>query len=376
MRKEVLMKCIVLRGINLNTEVYRGFASIADLARVSASDSFNQQSNPDGLQRDLNSEHARQAYRYAKGDNGYATKKRAWAEVLLNVREPGVVRLSPLDEGRRVFELEILEDLIKKDLPRPQISRTDGNHRLHLGAGDRGSGWEQLDVPTPFAMTIGLTPNEEATVFMDVNDNQRAMNTSHLAHLKFRLSDNQELRLLDPALLIAERLADDPHSAWHGVVYKGGQRPQGMKRRVNLASLKTGVEMFINEAIKMRPMDVDAKYAYVLIFWNAVKETYSTEWTLKESPIQRGLGIWTFSQLGADIIDRCIVRGVMASKLKEEMCGYLRLSQRVFNWHTTDDFQGVGGRSGARAISNKMKAELSDEEVNLKQLEAAVKNLA
>ena len=36
------MKIVILRGTNLNTEVYRGYAPIADLAKVSASDPFNQ----------------------------------------------------------------------------------------------------------------------------------------------------------------------------------------------------------------------------------------------------------------------------------------------------------------------------------------------
>src|SRR5713101_6254858 len=101
------MKFIVLRGANLNTQMYRGYAPIADLAKVSAPDSFNQDTNPNGLQRDLSGSHSRDAYRYVEGAEKVPNHKRAWAEVLLNVRDPSVVKLSPLDEDRGVFELNI-----------------------------------------------------------------------------------------------------------------------------------------------------------------------------------------------------------------------------------------------------------------------------
>ena len=104
------MKIVVLRGANLNTEMYRGYAPIADLAKVSAPDPFNQDTNPNGLQRDLSESHSRDAYRYAEGAGKVPDHNRAWAEVLLNVRDPSVVKLSPLDEEHGVYELEIRED--------------------------------------------------------------------------------------------------------------------------------------------------------------------------------------------------------------------------------------------------------------------------
>ena len=99
------MRLIVLRGMNLNTETYRGYAHIADLARVSAPDPFNQDTNPNGLQRDLSEKHSRDAYRYADGAEKVPEHKRAWAEVLLNVRDPSVVNLLPIDEPNNVFVL-------------------------------------------------------------------------------------------------------------------------------------------------------------------------------------------------------------------------------------------------------------------------------
>jgi hypothetical protein len=85
----------------------------------------------------------------------------------------------------------------------------DGNHRLHFGAGDPKAQWPRLTTSIPFAMTIGLAPEAEASLFMDINDNQKAMNTAHLAHLKARLTGPERLAVADPALWIAEHLTDD-----------------------------------------------------------------------------------------------------------------------------------------------------------------------
>ena len=83
---------------------------------------------------------------------------------------------------------------------------------LNFGEGDPKYEWPPLTVSTPFAMTIGLPPEAEAYLFMDINDNQKAMNTAHLAHLKARLTGPEKLAVEDPALWIAERLTDDPQS--------------------------------------------------------------------------------------------------------------------------------------------------------------------
>jgi DGQHR domain-containing protein len=371
------MKFVVLRGTNLNTEMYRGYAPIADLAKISAPDSFNQDTNPNGLQRDLSESHSRDAYRYAEAAVRVPDHNRSWAEVLLNVRDPSVVKLSTLDEEHGVYELEIREDLINKSLGRPQISRTDGNHRFHFGEGDSKHDWPPLTGSTPFALTIGLPPEAEAYLFMDINDNQKSMNTAHLAHLRARLTGPEKLAVEDPALWIAERLTDDPKSPWHGIVHKGGQRTQGLKRRVNLAALRTGIDMTLSEAVKMRSVaPIESKYTLIRMFWNAVARTYASEWADQKSMLLKGIGIWTFSQLGAEVVDRCLVRGIAPAKLEDEMSEYLRQTKLVFDWRSGGDIRGYGGRMGAREASNKMKAALSDEDVSISQIAEAVKNMA
>jgi DGQHR domain-containing protein len=371
------MKFIVLRGTNLNTEMYRGYAPIADLTQISAPDPFNQDTNPNGLQRDLSESHSREAYLYADGAEKVPEHFRAWSEVPLNVRDPSVVHLAPLDEAHGIFVLEIHEEFINKSLASPQISRTDGNHRLHFGQGAPKYQWPPLTVSTPFAMTIGVAPERGASLFMDINDHQKAMNTAHLVHLKARLTGPEKLALEDPALWIAERLADDPKSPWYGLVHKGGQRTPGRTRRVNLAALRTGIAMTLHDAVKLRAVDsIEGKYSSIKLFWNAVANVYASEWADPKAMLLKGIGIWTFSQLGAEVIDRCFVRGLAVATLEAEMSAYLRQTKPVFDWRRGGDIRGYGGMNGARDASKKMKAALSDEDVHIHQLAAALKNMA
>jgi DGQHR domain-containing protein len=329
------------------------------------------------LQRDLSEVHSRDAYRYAEGAETVPEHHRAWAEVLLNVRDPSVVKLSPVYAELGVYELEIREDLINKTLGGPQISRTDGNHRLHFGAGDPKYHWPRLTTSTPFAMTIGLAPEAEAYLFMDINDHQKAMNTAHLAHLKARLTGPERLAVEDPALWIAERLTDDAKSPWDGLVHKGGQRTPGHPRHVNLAALKTGIGMTLHDAVKLRAVpSIEGKYVFIRMFWNAVARIYASEWADPQAMLLKGIGIWTFSQLGAEIIDRCLVRGIPAATLEEEMRAYLRQTKLVFDWRRGGDIQGYGGQTRARELALTMKAALSDEDIHIGHIAAAVRNMA
>jgi DGQHR domain-containing protein len=373
------MRLVVLRGMNLNTLMYRGYAPVADLARISAPDSYNQDTNPNGLQRDLSEKHSRDAYRYADGAEKVQEHKRAWTEILLNVRDPSVATLTPIDEPNGVFAVEIREDRINKNLPSPQISRTDGNHRLFFGEGDpkHPAIFPPLTVTTPFALTMDLDPDAEAYVFMDINDNQKTMNTAHLAHMKARLTGDEKLAQEDPALWIAEHLSIDPKSPWHGIVYKGGsKRSQGLKRRVNLPALRTGISMMLHDAVKLRDMqDLMAQYGLIRLYWNAVANVYASEWNDPTSMVLKGIGIWAFSQLGAAVIDRCLVRSVAPGALEGEMVQYLRQTRPVYDWRKGGDIQGYGGQQMARDAANQMKRALSDEDIHLSQIAAAMRNM-
>lgn len=377
------MEFIAIRGINLNMPVYRGFAKLGDLARVSAPDTYNQDTNPDGLQRDLSEAHSRDGYHYAQGSQDVPDHPRAWPELLLNVRDPAVVKVEDIGDltAPDLVRIVVHEDRIDLGQARPQISRTDGNHRLHFASGDGKRGWPPLEVSTPFSLTIGLTPKQEANLFMDINDHQKAMNTSHLAHLKARLAPEEIIVRHHPDLWIAEHLADDPRSSWHGMVHKGGQRAQGLKRRVNLAALKTGVRMTLQDSIKMRgfdPTDIYPRYVLIRTYWNAVAATFPAQWADHRAYLLlRGIGIWTMSMLGAEIIDRCLIDRVEPTALQDRMESYLRQAAMIIDWDArSGNIKGYGGRSGAREAAELMKAKLSSEDVDMRALAEAMRREA
>jgi len=365
------MQLLTLKGTNLNTTVYRGFASIKDIAAISAPDTENQDKNPDGLQRNLSLEHARKGYNYAEDAHKDPDRRRLWPEVILNIRDRSVIdEPVPVDKQHNLFKIVVHEDRIDKNRPRPQISRTDGNHRLFYGEGHPKYNWPALDVPTPFAITMGLEIPQETDIFVDINHNQRAMDTSHLLHLQTRLTTSEALAGKNPALWIAEELVKDSKSPFHGIVYLGGEKEkvQGLERRVNLAQLRTGSEMILKESPKLRGVpDLRNKYIIIRTYWNAVARVFSEQWAdQKKYLLLRGFGIWCMSLLGAEIIDRCFNRGIPPNQLENEMAAYLSQTSRDVNWDRKEgNITHKGGRVGARELADIMKMSLSDESVDM-----------
>jgi len=376
------MELLTLKGTNLNTPVYRGFASIKDIATISAPDTYKQDSNPDGLQRDLDGEHSREGYLYAEGAKKVPEYPRLWPEVILNVRKDAanVVEIVPVDEANNLFKIVIHEDMIDKNRKRPQISRTDGNHRLFYGEGHPIRNWPSLDVSSPFSLSIGLTALQEASLFMDINDNLKRMNTSHLRHLQTRLSESEKLAKDDPALWIANRLVEDSKSPFHGIVYLGGakEKVQGLDRRVNLAALRTGTQMILKESRELREFDqIDDKFVIIRTYWKAVAREFAKEWAdSKKYLLLRGFGVQSMFILGAEILDRCISPDVIWSQLEDKIVSYLVQTRVDVNWDAKEgNVKHKGGRVGAKELAEKLIACLSDEGVDRGNLVKGLKSL-
>ena len=375
------MELLTLKGTNLNTTVYRGFASIKDIAHISAPDTFKQDSNPDGLQRDLSKKHSQDGYHYAELAQKVPNQPRLWPEVILNVRDRSVIdEPQPVDGQPNLFKIVVHEDRIDKKLSPPQISRTDGNHRLFYGEGHPPFDWPPLDISTPFSLTIGLTPLQETSLFVDINDNQMKMNTSHLYHLLARVTESEKLAKEKPTVWIANKLVTDYKSPFQGIVNLGAEKEkiQGLERRVSLAHLRTGVDMMLKRSIKLQDFDeIEAKCAIIRTYWSAVARTFSQQWAdPKKYLLLRGWGIWSMSIVGADIIDRCLGPAVIWDQLEDRMASYLRQISGTIDWDASaDDAKGYGGRLGAAELAGKMRQFLSDEGVDLRALAEGVKSL-
>ena len=348
---------------NLDTVCYRGSAPLAHLALISQTDVFDQVSNPDGLQRDLSPKHASEAYEYVKraAENGYP---RAFPEVVLNVRDKRI--LESKENGQ---ELRMRFDIGDMSGAKVYVSRVDGNHRLYYAKGDDRRA--PLLSEVPFQIHIGLTREQERSLFVDINSNQKGLNSSHLQVMQSKLTEEEREIRDNPARWIARKLAEDSDSPWHGLIHMGGSkkgtRSQGLTRLVNFASVLGGVSKLLQKSQYIHDLsDPQLQYIVIKNYWKAVKKVFSDEWgNYKQFLLLRNIGVWSFSFLGGSIIDRCMPKGKVAAQDFEK---YLNQVRNRFDWNKDEKGErGVSGMSGNRAaliIAGEMAEELTDETGN------------
>jgi DGQHR domain-containing protein len=351
---------VLTESKNLDTTCYRGDATLAHLALLSQPDVYDQVSNPEGLQRDLSPKHASDAYDYVKRppDPKYP---RAYPELVVNVRDKKVIKLEPIagmPEGCAP-QYRLTFDLKKMESGNVFVSRTDGNHRLEHAAGDDRR--EPLLASVPVQVHIGLTRDQERSLFVDINANQKGFMQSKMT------PEQQEIRdHLDR--WIAKRLTDDPTSPWHGIVHMGGSkkgsRAQGLPRAVNFGSLQTGVARILSKSQYIHDLtEPHAQYAIIRNYWLAVKTVFAEEWAApKQYLLLKNIGVLSFSILGGTIIERCLAHGKFEVK---EFAHYLEQVRGRFNWsaHASGDgaVSGMSGNRAALIIAGEMAAQLSDE---------------
>jgi DGQHR domain-containing protein len=275
----------VMRGQVLGVTVLRGYAKICDLASISKADVFDQAGNPTGTQRDLSPKHARRAYEYVRNrDLAF------WPEVFLCARIGEAFRYVPSQQNDDIGTLRVYLD-IATDPDRIAISRVDGNHRLHYADGSQ-KGFPRIERTVSFCLAYDLTLEQEITLFRDINDNQRRMNTSHLDNIEARLTGDERLKREEPDLYIARQLGRDEDSALHGRVYEGGKRTSG--QHIPLRTLKSGVRYMLSRPTKLTAInDADAQYRLISNYFHALKRWHPRAW---EHPgqylILRGAGLW------------------------------------------------------------------------------------
>ncbi|HEX9199572.1 MAG TPA: DGQHR domain-containing protein [Acidobacteriaceae bacterium] len=349
------------RGKNLDTICYRGSAPLAQLALISQTDIFDQVTNPKGLQRDLSPKHASEAYEYVHRakDGEYP---RAFPEVVLNVRDRKV--LDVVDEEGSASKLRFsIADMREGKV---YVSRVDGNHRLFYAAGDDRR--EPLLSEVPFQLHIGLSQEQERSLFVDINSNQKGLSSSHLAVMQNRLTaDEIEIRdHLDR--WIASKLSKDAGSPWHGMIHEGGSkrgtRQQGLTRLVNFASIQGGVSKLLSKSQYIHDLgDAELQYLVIRNYWQAAKQTFSLEWaTPKDFLLLKNIGVWSLSILGAAIIDRCMPQGKVSI---DDFAFYLRQARARFDWSKEATGEravaGMNGNKAALIIAGEMAKELTAE---------------
>ena len=246
------------------------------------------------------------------------------------------------------------------------VSRVDGNHRLYYAAGDERR--DALFTEAPFQLHIGLSQEQERSLFVDINSNQKGLNSSHLAVMQSRLTE-EELEIKNHLdRWIANRLSKDPQSPWHGMIHEGGSkkgtRTQGLTRLVNFASIQGGISKLLSKSQYIHDLG-DAELQYVIIrgYWQAVRNVFADEWAKhKDYLLLKNIGVWSFSILAAAIIDRCIAAGKVDVL---DFSRYLTQTRARFDWSKDAAGEravtGMSGNKAAQIIAAAMAEELTDE---------------
>lgn len=343
-----VLKTIVLRGKVLGVSVYRGFAPLSALSRISMADIYDRQGNPEGTQRDLSPKHAREAYEYARARN-----LAFWPEVFLCVRDHTCVKFRPKFKEDSVFgelTVEVPDAQPGADI---RVSRLDGNHRLHYADG-LVEGFPPIDREVSFCLAFDLSREDEIALFRDINDNQRRMNTSHLDNIEARLSTDDSLKKRDPALYIARKLGTDSSSPLYERTYEGGAKPSGAL--IPLRTLKIGMEYMFSRPTKLTALrDVEAQYEVIKNYFTALKLWIPDAWSEPRKYLAlRGAGLWGICFIGAEVIDRVLTKGQFEPKQMHA----LLVKGKEWDWSSKGDFDGLSGRGGAVKISDQVVAEL------------------
>ncbi|MGE3779093.1 MAG: DGQHR domain-containing protein [Pirellulaceae bacterium] len=333
----------------LGVKVYRGYAPLHILAKLSRADIYDQKKNPKGTQRDLNVKHARDAYTYVSSKGmGF------WPEIVLSCRDDSVLVIEEGNKNRASkISLDVKTLYLGKNV---KISRVDGNHRLHFAAGDY-YGFPPIDQLVSFCLATGLSRDQEISLFKDINNNQRKMNTSHLETIVANLTPEQLLMQTDLPLYVANQLGKDPESPFVDKVYKGGKKRSGSM--IPLKTLKTGVEYMLSRTARVASIpDAHAKYKLIRNYWRAVKEWIPHAWEEPQKYLAlRGAGLWALCFLAAEVCDRVIVKNQFS---QADMLAVLR-SGPDRDWSKSGEFEGLSGRGGAAKICEMIVRELADE---------------
>lgn len=373
-----------LVGRNLNMLVVRGFAPLDVLAEISHPDVYDQVNNPTGTQRELKAKHAQECYNYAIESLTVPPEEspRGFPEIIINARDSDVLEIyDPSDEGT-VLDLSSFTDDIELENPivgvrvltesiqwpkpdtGPQISRVDGNHRLHeadrvlTAAFESGEIPNSQDYPTvPFALIIGLNPIQEARLFRDINGEHQGMETAHLDTIQYRVDEAglQADRKSWP-LYIAHKLTE-PGRAFEGMVFFGGsktgvKKAEGAVPPIKINALKTTIGTQLKSAPLVSASLGDKLPQLINLldnFWHAIKTQFPDAWADRSDYILlQSIGLQAFAKFGGMILDQAWEAGCITT---EDFRNYLQPVKDAVPLDRSE-YPGIAGAGGAARIAD------------------------
>jgi DGQHR domain-containing protein len=394
--------CVV--GQNLNVLTVRGFGRLDQLAVISAPDVYDMVDNPEGTQRDLKEKHAQQCLEYALEAAALPPEEspRFFPEVLLNARDANPVELYRLDDPNELIDLSSFSDpdevehraiglrirLSAIEYPKitkdPQISRVDGNHRLHgtdeVLEAAASAGDEEVDEDFPsiaFAMLLDLSNQQEAGLFRDINAEHEGMEVAHLTALTGRIHEGelkteQKLRPLWLALELAK-----PGRAFENKVFMGGAKT-GVKKAtggvppVKINALKTTVAQQLKSAptvAKNLEDDPDGMLELLDNFWKAVGQKFPAAWNNKRDYILlQAIGLGAFARFGGVVLERAYeAETVTETDFERELAPVSKTKL------DRNEYPGIAGAGGIQFIFDRLLEHDNEDETKAERIKAKLK---
>lgn len=136
----------------------------------------------------------------------------------------------------------------------------DGQHRLY------GYGLTQKKHRVPVAIYEGLTRREEASLFIDINTNQRGVPAALLLDIKQVAEQENEIEATLRKLF--DRLNDDAESPLYGLL----SAAQSSKGKISRVTFNRGVSHIIKTAVMTR-LSEESQYLLLRNFFRAVEQS-------------------------------------------------------------------------------------------------------
>ena len=365
-----MVKLYAFKSKALDVDCYRGFARLSDLARISNADEYNAVTNPSGIQRELNKQHAREAYNYASKEK--EGEKRIWPEIILNLRDKAKVKregFSPIKNmPSDTCSVKMKIDLTRIDCgnKNPTFSRVDGNHRLFYAGGIEKK-YPQVDVMVPFCILDGVSIDQEKRIFRTINEEQKGLSTDHILRTTEQLTPDAKLMEENPVHWLTNQLRDQHSSPFYDLVRMPGKKERGKLYIIKHKSLYDGIRIFYGKlGIRYKKLDNLQSLSILLIhYFNAVKRKWQEEWMApKGYLLMTNTGMQALGFVGAELIERQI----NAKEVKEEH--FYNVLRRVdFSWKQVKGEEKLQtGRAGGEMISQKILAQVTGTDTDLSQL--------
>lgn len=314
-------------------EVFLGFASAAQLCRLSFSDVLDETTGS-GYQRRFCSDHSLAFKRYIQ------TEGATTIPLTFNLRQGTPPRWS-LEHGRSGSSA-----VLKLDVGDPPVMvQVDCQHRLGY--------LRESPITFAFMVFLGLTVEEEMRIFRDINGKAKGLNSSLLDYTEAKLAQD-DLGVAHPEIALALRLQEDPDSPWRHQLDLGGNRTNGTQRVASLRTMQKAIRRFRREAQdeKMSLVDLGRQ---LIDFWQAVAQVYAYPWLQpRRHLLRKGIGVYSLMSMAGVFVREARSRGRRVDKdyFLEKLSDF---SDRV-DWSNTGPMKGFGGAHGADQAFELMKS--------------------